>query len=173
MTLAETWETEIKPMNKSCTPDNGNMRFAEALASIRSPDFLKSEKYQEQQYRADRCGVHPSLLAFETAFVKRLKELGVPVFCHCAKRTYAEQAAAYARGNSKIKKYGAHTVGGAVDIIHSTKAWEIPAKAWTAFGHIGKEIAAAQSLDLVWGGDWKFYDPAHWELRNWRDMIPD
>lgn len=145
-------------------------RYKDALDGIRDLGFLGSEKYQEQQYRADRCGVHPSLLAFETAFVKRLKALGVPVFCHGAKRSYAEQAALYAKGRSKIPKYGAHTVGGAVDIIHSTKAWEIPKKAWDVFGHIGKEIAVQQSVDLVWGGDWNFYDPAHWELRNWRDL---
>ena len=37
-------------------------------------DFLKTRKYEEQQWRATRKGGHLLIVEFEKAFIKRLKE---------------------------------------------------------------------------------------------------
>lgn len=77
----------------------------------------------------------------------------------------------YVKGLSKAKAgQSAHNHGFAVDIVHGTKAWELTRKQWDLVGHIGKEVAASMGIHVEWGGDWSFYDPAHWELANWRDI---
>lgn len=44
-----------------------------ALRAIRNEAFLASEKWQAQQWRANREGAHPKILEFEDAFIKRMK----------------------------------------------------------------------------------------------------
>ena len=154
--------------------------YAAALRGIMSPAFLKTERYQSQQWRANRVGAHPNIVRFEQALVKRMRELGVPMFAHCVVRSKADQDAAYARGVSQIKgaQPYAHAFA-ACDIIHSVKGWDIPEKAWDLVGHCGYEIAKKLRIPMIWGGDWdgdgdkgdqKLYDPAHWELAFWRSM---
>jgi hypothetical protein len=65
-----------------------------------------------------------------------------------------------------------------VDIIHASRAWNLTKKEWDVLGSIGKEIARKRNLKMEWGGDWdgregrpKFYDPAHWQIKNWRDLL--
>jgi len=148
-------------------------RFQAALNAMRNPGFLGSPRYQEQQKRALREGAHPDILEFERKLVKRLWSLGVPVFANCVVRTRDEQASLYIRGFSKD-----HPNDGlwphqafAVDIIHGTLGWmenpNIP-NAWAIIGHLGKEVAASMGIEITWGGDWKFYDPAHFELTDWK-----
>lgn len=146
--------------------------FASALRAVASVVFLRSEKYQEQQWRADRVGAHPDILDFERLLIRRMKKLNVPMFAHCVMRTDAAQASAFAVGASNFPAgKGPHRKGCAVDIIHGLKAWDLDKKTWAIIGHVGKEIAAQAGIDVVWGGDWSDpWDPAHWELRNWRDL---
>lgn len=75
----------------------------------------------------------------------------------------------FRKGNSKAK-WGSspHNCGMAVDLVHGVYAWEIPKLCWSMLGHIGKEVAAQQGVKITWGGDWDFYDPAHWELSDWK-----
>ena len=38
-------------------------------------------------------------------------------------------------------------------------------------GGVGKEVARKMGLRVTWGGDFKsLYDPAHWELTDWRTV---
>lgn len=149
-------------------------RFQAALNAMRNPGFLKSPRYQEQQKRALREGAHPHILEFERKLVKRLAELGVPVFAHCVVRTPAEQADAYMRGVSKVNPFvGPYPhQAWAVDIIHGVFGWmDSPAipHSWDLIGHLGKEVAASMQIKIVWGGDWNvLYDPAHFELADWK-----
>ena len=42
---------------------------------------------------------------------------------------------------------------------------------WKLLAHIGKEVIAQKGLaisSMAWGGDWTFYDPAHWQIENWK-----
>jgi len=134
--------------------------------------FLASQRWQEQQWRANREGAHPDIIEFERVFIKRMSKLGVPMFAHEMVRTAERQDDLYALGNSRAKAgQSAHQYGCAVDIVHSTKAWGLSEKEWLLVGHVGKELITQKGLaiaSLAWGGDWSFYDPAHWEIIDWR-----
>ena len=43
-------------------------------------------------------------------------------------------------------------------------------KEWDVLGHIGEEVAAQRGLKLEWGGRWKFYDPAHWQVADFQHV---
>ena len=59
----------------------------------------------------------------------------------------------------------------AVDIIHATRGWNLTKKEWDVVGAIGKELARKRNIDIEWGGDWKFYDPAHWQIKSWKTLL--
>ncbi|GHA11869.1 hypothetical protein GCM10007989_02770 [Devosia pacifica] len=133
--------------------------------------FLQSRKWLEQQWRADWTGSHPDVREFERLFIKRLVKIGVPMFTHECVRSNERQADLLALGHSKAGPgQSAHNFGCAIDLVHSTKAWGLSEKQWALIGHIGKELATQRGFEVVWGGDWNFYDPAHWELANWREL---
>jgi hypothetical protein len=143
-----------------------------ALRGMADEPFLLSRNYQEQQWRAERKGAHPNILIFEKLFVRRMaRQLKVPVFAHNMIRDLGYQQQLFDEGVSKAKPgKSPHQYGCAVDIVHGTKAWNLTKEQWLLMGHIGKELATHLGVDVVWGGDWKFYDPAHWELANWREV---
>lgn len=162
--------------------------FDDALRALRDRDFCQSQKFQEQQWRAVRTtkdggGVYPDLLEFERVFIKRMRALGVPMFCAEAIRSAERQNELFALGVSKARAgLGAHEFGLAVDIVHGTKAWNLTKRQWALVGHVGKEAARSvgflvdddkarnASVRLIWGGDWGFYDPAHWEVGNFHNI---
>lgn len=146
--------------------------YRQALVGMQDSEFLATRKYQEQQWRAERSNVDPQLLLFERLLVRKMQNIGVPMFCSEARRSHERQAEVFRQGHSKIKKNGPHTLGYAVDIIHGIRGWDIPEKAWALVGHVGKEICQSEGLTLRWGGDWKFYDPAHWERSDWERLPP-
>lgn len=153
--------------------------FGEALRGLVDRPYLASQRWQQQQWRAVRVaerrdgveyGAHPDLLEFERVFIKRMSRLGVPMFASEMIRTRERQDDLYALGNSKAKAgQSPHQYGCAVDVVHAIRGWNMSEKAWALIGHVGKELAAQKGLKLTWGGDWKFYDPAHWEIENWRE----
>lgn len=139
-----------------------------ALRSIEDRSFLLSPKYREQSWRADWTNVDDRIQEFSTLLVRRMANLGVPMFVSEARRSAKRQRELKAKGFSKLTN-GPHMHGMAVDIIHSTKAWDISRKAWDLVGHVGKEIAVQKGYKLTWGGDWSNpWDPAHWEIKDWR-----
>lgn len=147
--------------------------YSAGLRAIVARDFLLGERYQEQQWRANRVGADYRILLFEHVFLARMRKLGVPMFAHCVVRSMAEQTQRFVEGHSKARAgESAHNFGFAIDLIHSLRAWDLPRESWEDIGHIGKEVAAQNGLKLVWGGDWKtLWDPAHWELQGWRDLV--
>lgn len=146
--------------------------YASALRGVASVVFCKSEKYREQQWRADRVGAHPDILDFERLLIRRMRRLNVPMFAHCVMRNEEEQAVLRSRGHSRAGPgQSPHQHGFAVDIVHGMKAWDLDRKTWALVGHIGKEVAAQAGIHVEWGGDWEFYDPAHWQLTNWKQLV--
>ena len=149
--------------------------YPRALDAMRNAGFLKAPRYQEQQKRANRLGAHPLIVAFADKLVKRGAQMGIPLFPHCIVRTYDEQIAAYTRGASRDSPTDGlwpHKFA-AVDIIHGTLGWmdePIILHAWEILGHLGKEVANSMDIEIEWGGDWKFRDPAHWEMKGWKDI---
>lgn len=134
--------------------------------------FLQSRKWQEQQTRAWREEAHPDILEFERVFIKRLTRQGIPAFASEVMRTAERQNDLYALGHSKAKGgQSPHQYGCAVDIVHSVKGWNLDRQQWDLLAHIGKELATQKGIKLVWGGDFEsLYDPAHWELADWRSQ---
>ena len=149
--------------------------YPRAIDAMRNPAFLKTPKYQEQQTRANRVGAHPHIVEFAEKLVKRGAQLGIPLFPHCVVRTYDEQVAAYTRGLSRDSPADGlwpHKFA-AVDIIHGTLAWmdrPVILHAWEIVGHLGQEVANSMDIEIEWGGGWSFRDPAHWELKGWKEI---
>jgi hypothetical protein len=143
-----------------------------ALAGLVNREFLASQRYQEQQWRANVRGAHPDILEFKRVFIARMAKFGVPVFAPEVIRSPERQNDLYALGNSRARGgQSPHQYGCAVDIVHSVKGWAIEPKAWSLMGHVGKELATQKGLQiqsLAWGGDWGFYDPAHWQIADWK-----
>lgn len=145
--------------------------YGAALSAMVDRAWLKTAKYQGQQFRAYRVGAHPDLVEFEKRFVRRMARLGVPMFAHEMVRNSARQEALYSQGLTRARAgQSAHQWGCAVDLVHGTKAWNLDAKSWAIIGHVGREVAGQAGIAIRWGGDWSFYDPAHWELENWKEL---
>ena len=164
-----------KPAKVSPNADEKVVGYASALRVLVARDFLHSVKHSEQLMRANRKGAHEDILLFEKKFLSKTAKLGIPMFAHSIVRNEADQTKAFVQGFSKAR-YGEspHNFGLAVDFIHGIKGWNLDEQSWQMIGHIGREIAAQNGLKLVWGGDdpgvddafdW---DPAHWELADWR-----
>lgn len=158
---------------------DSSVPYAQALRGLRSPVFLKREKYQEQQMRANRDGAWQDVIDFERAFIRKLATLNIPAFAHNMVRTPEEQDALFVRGVSRSRGgKSPHNHGLAVDIVHSIYGWELSAQQWEIFGHLGKEVAHTQGVRIEWGGDWSDpdgdgigWDPAHWEIANWKERV--
>lgn len=143
-----------------------------ALRGMVDRPFLATRRYQEQQERAWREGAHPDILEFERCFIKRMKRHGIPMFASEVIRTPERQDELYALGHSKAKAgQSPHQHGMAVDLVHSVLGWNLDPAQWRLVGHVGKELATQKGIKLVWGGDWAFYDPAHWEIVGWKAQV--
>lgn len=150
--------------------------FNEALAGMVDREFLGSQRFQEQQWRADRTGAHPDILEFVRLMVRRMERLGVPIFASEIVRSPQRQNDLYALGNSRARAgQSAHQYGCAVDLVHGVKGWSLSRKQWEIIVHVGKEVAAQKGLaitSLALGSD-SFYDPAHWQVENWKQLKGD
>lgn len=169
--------------------------FNEALRGMVNREFLVSEKHVHQHRRAIREGAHPAILEFEKAFTRRMAKLGVPMHASEVYRTPGRQNDLFALGNSKAKAgQSPHQFGLAVDLIHSVKGWNLDQRQWRLIGHVGKEAARScgllepegrkasgptwdakagrwRGVYIEWGGDWEFYDPAHWQVKGWKAVM--
>lgn len=155
--------------------------FSRHIEGLRAPRFIHSPKYAEQQNRAalsiprvdpdtgeilaDLVTADPDIVRFARSLIEALRAYDVPLFPHCFVRGYEEQTRAFERGFSQVQYPNSeHNVGRAVDVIHGVKGWDMDKNQWKLIGDLGKEIAGRQKVKVKWGGDWSFYDPAHWEL---------
>jgi hypothetical protein len=58
----------------------------------------------------------------------------------------------------------------AVDVIPTKTKWNDIQKLKELAAFV-KITAIDMGIDIEWGGDWKFVDLPHYELKNWRNMI--
>lgn len=133
---------------------------------VRSDWFLR-EAHLRQGVRANWAGVDPALAEFYYRLYRRLRREGLPVYCHTCVRSAAEQSRLFERGLSRVR-VGAHQSGSAIDVVHAVGHWDVPSEFWDYIGYVGKQIAETYGLPIEWGGDWEFYDPAHWQVAHWR-----
>ena len=140
-----------------------------AASALTDWQAVTSLHYVKNVVKASRDRAHPDIIGFYVALNKELKRRGYPFYAFEFFRNEADQNEANHLGNSKAG-WGAspHNFGYAVDIIHLSRSWDLSKKEWDLIGVIGKEVARKKHLKMVWGGDWDFWDPAHWELKDWR-----
>lgn len=137
---------------------------------LRFPSDLSSTAILRQHDRADWQQTDSRIREFAAYLIEAFRRQGIPLYVHSAFRTAAEQAELVAKGVSKASyPYAPHCQGAAVDIVHSRFHWDMSRDEWQLIGAIGKRVAEQRKIPITWGGDWSFYDPAHWELKGWKD----
>lgn len=136
--------------------------------------FFTTNTYLRQQARAKWDGAEPRMHHFAETLLNMARKRGIPLFVHCAMRSDAEQQRLLDEGYTKAGPgQSPHQWGCAVDIIHSRYAWHMSKDEWGLIGRIGKEAAKLFDFKVEWGGDWRFYDPAHWQLADWKEVRED
>lgn len=144
--------------------------YQHAATSLVDWSVINHVGHDQRLVKTSRHGMHPRMVEFYLKFSNQLECRGIPMYAFEFYRSPERQNRLKEQGVSKAGAGSSpHQYGCAVDIIHSTKLWDITEKQWAVIGAIGKEVARKMNLKVVWGGDWGFYDPAHWELANWRE----
>lgn len=117
----------------------------------------------------DLDGVDPVFSEFVRALLKELQKRNLPFVAHEMTRDRERQNALFKQGVSRARwGASAHNFGMGADIVHYVRLWDLTPKEWAIVGLVGKEVARKRQIAIVWGGDWSFYDPAHWELVDWK-----
>lgn len=154
------------------TPANLPGSHQAAAQSLVDRGTADSIALSSRQLKASRDGSVPDILDFSAAFLKDLQARGMPFFPHCFLRSGEQQNNLYHQGVTKARAgESPHNWGMAVDIVHYTRLWNLNKKEWAVIGLIGKEVARRRNIKITWGGDWSFYDPAHWELADWKKRV--
>lgn len=152
--------------------------WREAILRIVDKEQVASLKLSTQRARPLAGGAAPELLDFLYLMYKRLDGRGIPMFAHTIVRTPEDQMKLYLDGFSRDSpEDGIYPHKGcAFDLVHSKYAWDLSWQEWQMIGAVGKELAKQRRFDIVWGGDWLRkptdrvgWDPAHWELRDFRE----
>lgn len=145
----------------------------------RHKTYFQSEQYLAQQARADWQNTNPLIRKFAGAYIAELRKQGLPFFVLTAFRTPEQQAKEKSEGDSKLGGIRApHVQGKAVDIVHSVMPYKLTDAEYLQLGELGKKVAQELGIMVTWGGDFGRkhpqqvgWDPAHWELADWRDEI--
>lgn len=151
--------------------------YTEAAYGLARGKAFKDIKVREKQTNVQFEGVHEDIVRFWKGMYKACKARNIPVIAFEMLRSAERQDQLYKQGRSKVRGYlSPHQFGMAVDIVHATDYWQITKKQWDIIGSIGNEVARKNKIKMDWGGratgKWKkFYDPAHWEIENWRSVI--
>lgn len=142
----------------------------EAARSLIDPDFVRSERYRMRLLQQPFDGLMHEADEFARAFLRELQVRGIPMVLVVGYRSREDQARVFANGFSKARPgRSPHQYGMAVDIAHATRGWDLTKKEWAVIGLIGQEVARKRKIRVTWGGDFKsIYDPAHWELADWK-----
>lgn len=142
--------------------------------------FFTSEAHLRQSQRADWAHCDPRLMEWAMRLVEHARRRGVPLYVHAALRGEVEQNDLKAKGRSRAAyPRSAHNIGEAVDIVHGVFHWDMTPQEWALVGVLGQRVLdrynatlpVSNRLALEWGGKWKFWDPAHWEVADYRARI--
>lgn len=148
-----------------------------APESLKAPDHFKRDSWLRQCQRADWAHADNRLAVWSAIFVHMALKRDIPLYVHTALRDQNAQTAVLKAGNSKVAyPNSAHNIGEAVDIVHGVLHWQMNEQEWQLLGVLGRlaldrlnaSLRKDRKLHLTWGGDWKFYDPAHWEITDYR-----
>lgn len=146
--------------------------YQDAAKTLTDHNAIRTVRYANAVVKQKRDGTHPQIVEFYVRLQKELKRRGYPFYAFEFIRSDDRQRTLKARGVSRAGPgQSPHNHGCAVDVIHLARLWDLTTTEWAIIGQIGKEVARKAKIPIVWGGDWKFYDPAHWELEHWRDLV--
>lgn len=155
----------------------------EASLSLVDLRLVNSPTHRAKLIQSGRERTHPDIVLFYQKFQAELIRRGIPLYAFEFYRDNKRQDYLKRSGNSNASAGGSpHQYGCAVDVVHVLKLWNLTQKQWEVIGAIGKEVARKANIAIRWGGDWngngvsvlndpkeRFWDPAHWELENWRE----
>lgn len=134
----------------------------------------KSAALVKLHQRTANMQLYPPLRRWALAVQRKLAMADVPVFVSQGPRGKLAQDAALASGNSKARwPHSPHNWGMAVDFVHHRILYDGDADHYQVLSAMMLEIARAQNLPLVWGGNWKFYDPTHYEVADWGRIVEE
>lgn len=160
-------------------PDDGPLWSAPAR--LQAPFFILSEPSLRQWDKADWQHVDRRLMRWAALYIELARKRGIPLYVHCALRTEVDQIKARAGGFSNaVYPQSAHNIGEAVDVVHGIFHWSLSKQEWALLHVLGLRaldlvnagVKAADRLELTWGGHFKgLYDPAHWEITDFRKRI--
>lgn len=144
--------------------------YQAALRRLITPMAFQDVKFLNRKAGVDLSRLDLDLLRWVRAMARECEAMAIPLFVIEGYRDPARQAELKAKGNSKAGPgQSPHQYGFAVDLVHYGLFWNLTEKEWAVVGQLGKEVARKQNLDLTWGGDFEsLWDPAHWELTDWR-----
>lgn len=161
------------------TPEHGEV--FDSPERLRAPAHMLTDSFLRQHDRADWLHTDLRLMVWAAKFIELARKREIPLYVHCALRSEEEQRKVHSAGNSKaLYPRSAHNIGEAVDIVHGTLHWQMTKEEWKflytlgqrALDVINAELPADRKLQLVWGGHFKsLYDPAHWEIQDYRTRI--
>lgn len=142
----------------------------EAAKSLREEAFVRDD--MKNPAVNPEIQTHPDIVRFWEKFSDELARRKMPFKPFEMYRSNDRQARLI---KQRVTKAGPgkspHNYGMAVDVVHAYKYWDLTRNQWDVVGAIGKEVARKAKIKIEWGGDWKFYDPAHWELAEWRARV--
>jgi hypothetical protein len=142
--------------------------YVEAAYGLADSKATQRKDIIRKQSEVQFEGVHPEIVMFWKAMHDACRARNIPVLAFEMLRSRARQDELFAQGRSKARAGSSpHQYGCAVDIVHATRYWQMSKKEWDIIGSIGKEVARKRNIKIEWGGDWEFWDPAHWQLKNW------
>lgn len=155
-------ETQIPPVQLPKT-------YVDAAQGLVDRQTLKSVKWRNQIVKTPIEGMHPEMAKFGQKLTKELAARGYPFFVFEYYRDPIRQDRLFNQGVSKARGgQSPHNYGLACDLVHATRYWDLTRREWAVVGAIGKEVARRMKLKIEWGGDWNFYDPAHWQMAGWK-----
>lgn len=169
-------------------PSQGRARFADAVRTLSDPVAVEGLAYQKRKTWEARGSV-PDLVKFASAVLRECQRRGFPMVISEAWRDGVRQDELYRKGFSKARAgQSAHNHGMAFDLIHWKRGWNLNEYEWAVVGALMHEVARRMKVDISWGGDdvtrWKLspppdgvpvkvdrfrWDPAHVELRDWKE----
>lgn len=159
-------------------PDPHGIRF-DIPQRLSSPAHFHTQSWLNQSEKADWQHCDFRLMRWAAMVVDYGRKHQIPLYIHCAYRDSAEQNRLKAAGNSKaVAGLSAHNIGEAVDIVHGVYHWDLTKEEWLFLYNLGQlaltrlnaTLPKERQLTLTWGGHFKsLYDPAHWEIKDFRD----
>ena len=102
--------------------------------------------------------------------VQKMNEAGWPSRIFQGYRSPELQQQYKDKGTSKAGPWQSpHQFYEAVDIIHQTKAWDVPQDYWDTLASVVRVVEQEYAIDLEHGYDWG-WDSAHIEIKDWRNV---